>query len=314
MAIQHLFRFGVVVTTGAPSREQWISKARNIENLGYATLLVADHFSHAFSPLVALQAAADATTKLRVGSFVFDNDFRHPAVLAKEVATLDVLTDGRFDLGLGGGWNQEEYQQIGLPFEAAGVRLSRLEESIRIIKGLFADEPATFTGKHYTIHNLDGLPKPVQRPHPPLFIGGGGKRLLTLAAREAEIIGIHYKVNQDGTIDQEEYTSAGLARKVAWIRETAGERFNQLEFNLLIAHVEITENRQQAIERFLQEKRWQNLTIEQVIDMPYVLIGTEEQIIEELLMQREQSHISYFTVFDKHYETFAPIVERLAGR
>jgi probable F420-dependent oxidoreductase len=314
MTTNRPFRFGVVAIKGAPSREQWISKVHTIERLGYATLLVADHFSHVFSPLVALQAAADTTEKLRVGSFVFDNDFRHPAVLAKEVATLDVLTAGRFDLGIGGGWNKVEYDQIGLPFETPGVRLSRLEESISILKRLFSDEPVTFHGNYYTIRGLNGLPKPVQRPHPPLFIGGGGRRLLTLAAREAQIIGLHYKVNQDGTIDLEEYTSKGLARKVAWVRDAAPSRFDHIEFNLLISHVEISENRMPAIERFLQKNQWQHLTTQHVLDMPYILIGTTEQIVEELLMRREQYHLSYFTVFDEHYETFAPIVERLANR
>jgi probable F420-dependent oxidoreductase len=308
------FRFGVVAIKGAPSREQWRSKARTVEQLGYATLLVADHFFHAFSPAVALQAAADATENLRVGSFVFDNDFRHPAILAKEAATLDVLSGGRFDLGIGGGWNKDEYDQIGLPFEAPGVRLSRLEESIHIVKGLFADEPFTFDGAYYTIHGLNGLPKPVQRPHPPLFIGGGGRRLLSLAAREAEMIGLHYKVNQDGTIDLDEYTSRGLARKVAWVRDAAPSRFERVEFNLLLAHVEMTGNRQPAIERFLQQHQCQHLTMEHVLDMPYVLIGTQEQIVEELLMRREQCQVSYFTVFAEHYEAFAPIVEQLANQ
>jgi probable F420-dependent oxidoreductase len=311
---KRLYRFGVVAVKGAPSREHWISRARTIEALGYASLLVADHFAHPFSPSVALQAAADATTGLRVGSYVFDNDFWHPAVLAKEAATLDVLTGGRFELGIGGGWNKHEYEQIGLPFEAPGVRLGRLEESVRILKGLFAEEPLTFAGTHYTIRDLNGLPKPIQRPHPPLFIGGGGKRLLTLAAREAETVGIHYKVNQDGSIDLEEYTSTALARKVAWVREAAPSRFDQVTFNLLIAHVELTENRKTAIERFLQKNDWQHLSIEQVLDMPYVLIGTREQIVEELLMRREQCQISSVTVFEKDHETFASIVEHLAGR
>lgn len=309
---KRLFRFGVGVQ-GAASHEAWMNQARKIEGLGYAMLLVPDHFT-GFSPSVALQAAADATTKLCVGSYVFANDFRHPVVLARDAATLDMLTGGRFEMGIGGGWHKGEYEQAGIPFETPGVRVSRLEESICVLKGLLTDEPLTFTGKHYAIHGLNGFPKPVQRPYPPLFIGGSGKRVLTLAAREANIIGIQYKMHQDMSVDLEERTSAALAHKVALIREVAGERFDQVELNLLTEYVEITNDRQRAIERFLQARNWQHITVEQVIDMPYVLIGTMEQIVEELQMRRELCHISYIAIFDMFLDTFAPVVERLAGR
>src|SRR5207253_8591244 len=174
---------------------------RRSEDLGYATFLLADHYVNEFPPIAALMAAADAERTIRIGSLVFDNDFRHPALLAKEVATLDLLSGGRFELGIGAGWHRPEYEQIGLPFEAAGVSISRLEEAIQIIKSFFSDESVTFSGNHYKINDLKGFPKPAQRPHPPFFIGGGGKRLLSLAAREADIVGIHLKVNADGTVD-----------------------------------------------------------------------------------------------------------------
>src|SRR6266571_8677309 len=193
MTQQRPFRFGVVAES-APSREQWVDKARKVEQFGYATFLVADHFVNEFPPITALMAAADATNKLRVGSFVFDNDFRHPALLAKEAATLDLLSGGRFELGIGAGWHRPEYEQIGLPFESAGIRISRLEEALSIIKQFFTKETVTFAGNHYTVTNLQALPKPLQRPHPPIFMGGGGKRLLSLAGREADIIGLHLKV------------------------------------------------------------------------------------------------------------------------
>src|SRR2546429_9289950 len=188
MTQQRPFRFGVAAE-GAPSREQWVEKARKVEDLGYATFLVADHFVNEFPPITALLSAADATNKLRVGSFVFDNDFRHPALLAKEAATLDLLSGGRLELGLGAGWMKPEYDQAGIPFDRASERIDRMKEGVQIIKGLFADGPVDFAGRYYTITDLEGFPKPTQRPHPPIHIGGGGQSLLALAAREADIVG-----------------------------------------------------------------------------------------------------------------------------
>ena len=169
------YRFGVA-TEGAPSREKWAAKARKAEELGYSTFLVPDHFVNEFLPMVALMSAADATSTLRLGSFVFDNDFRHPALLAKEAATLDLLSGGRLELGIGAGWHRPEYDQVGLSFDSAGVRISRLQEALQIIKAFFVEESVTFTGKYYTVTDLKGTPKPVQHPHPPFFMGGGGKK------------------------------------------------------------------------------------------------------------------------------------------
>jgi probable F420-dependent oxidoreductase len=168
------FRLGVTAVEGTASREEWRMKARRIEDAGYATLVIPDHFSRQFSPIPALLAAADATNVLRVGSFVFNNDFRHPAVLAKDVATLDVLSDGRFELGMGAGWYRGEYEQAGIPFDPLETRHSRLEEAIGVMKRLFSAEPVTFAGRFYTLKNYDGRPKPIQRPHPPLLVGGLG--------------------------------------------------------------------------------------------------------------------------------------------
>src|SRR5215472_352902 len=177
------FRFGVI-TESAPSREQWTTLVRKAEDLGYATFLLADHYVNEFPPIAALMAAADATNTLRVSSFVFDNDFRHPALLAKESAALDLLSGGRLELGIGAGWHRPEYDQVGLPFDPAAVRISRMEEALHIIKLFFTEESVTYSGKHYTITDLKPSPKPVQRPHPPFFMGGGGKRMLSIAARQ----------------------------------------------------------------------------------------------------------------------------------
>jgi probable F420-dependent oxidoreductase len=300
------FRFGVT-TRGAASREEWIRKARAIEDAGYATLVVPDHFDCTFSPIAALLSAADATHWLRIGSFVFANDFRYPAVLAKEAATLDVLSGGRFELGLGAGGNGEEFEQAGLVFAPPGTRLSRLEEAIRILKGFFSDDPVTFAGKCYTIKDLPGLPKPVQRPYPPLLIGGSGKRLLALAAREADIIGVHC------TDDPEEQTEEALARRVAWIRHKAGERFEHVELNLLILHVEVTPEPYRRVEALIQQKGWTNMPVERVLDMPYVLIGSVDHITEKLQKIRERYSVSYLVVFERYSNAFAPVVARLSG-
>jgi probable F420-dependent oxidoreductase len=306
------YRFGVVAES-APSREEWITLVRRVEDLGYATFLLADHFVNEFPPIAALMSAADASRALRIGSFVFDNDFRHPALLAKEIATLDLLSGGRFELGIGAGWHPPEYGQVGLPFESAGVRIDCLEEALNIIKQFFTQEVVNFTGNHYKVTDLQAFPKPFQRPRPPIFIGGGGKRLLSLAGREADIVGVHLKVNSDGTVDASERSEAAVARKVEWVRQAAGERFPVLELNLLIGSVIITEDRQQAAEQFIRERGRVGTTVEQLLASPYLLIGSIEQIAERIQRLREQLGISYFVVGSEDMESFAPVVACLAG-
>jgi probable F420-dependent oxidoreductase len=302
-----------VITESAPSREQWRTLVQKAEDLGYDTFLLADHFVNEFPPLAALMAAADATKTLRVGSFVFDNDFRHPALLAKEVATLDLLSGGRFELGIGAGWHQPEYEQTGLPFDRAGVRIQRMEEGLQIIKQFFTQESVTFAGNHYTVTNLKAFPKPFQRPSPPILMGGGGKRLLTLAGQEADIVGLHLKVNADGTVDASERTETALTRKVEWVRQAAGERFEKVELNLLIRKVIITQNRQQAAEQYIRDSRRTEVIAEQLLASPYMLFGSHEQLIEHIQRLREQFGISYFVLDAEDMEVMAPVVARLAG-
>ncbi len=189
MATQRPFRFGVIGVS-ARSREEWAEKARKAEALGFSTLLMWDHFNDQLAPLPALLAAADATTTLRLAPCVLSNDYRHPVVLAKEAATIDVLSGGRFELGLGAGWNRDEYQRAGLPFDPPAVRVQRLEESIQVIKGLFADAPLTFHGQHYTIAGLHGHPRPLQQPHPPLMIGGARRRMLAAGGARGQYRGV----------------------------------------------------------------------------------------------------------------------------
>jgi probable F420-dependent oxidoreductase len=318
MTTRRPFRFGVICEQ-MQSAQEWITKVRRAEACGYATVLLRDHFirepfGDQLAPLITLMTAANVTRTLRVGSLVLDNDYRHPVLLAKEAATLDLLSQGRFELGIGAGWLRAEYEQAGMAFESAGVRVSRLEEAIHVLKGLFGDQPLTFAGNHYTVTNLNGFPKPVQRPHPPLLVGAGSKRMLALAGQEADIVGILPKALPNGTISEAitERLSATMAQKVEWVRQAAGTRFRELELNMVIAPI-FTEQRRQRAEQLARERGWSGITAQDVLDMPSIFIGTTDQIVEDLLRRHEQYGFSYFVVSDASMEAFAPVVSRLAG-
>jgi probable F420-dependent oxidoreductase len=304
------FRFGVTAPTPSAGTD-WVERARRVEQLGYSILVVPDHFRDHLAPVPALTAAALATTRLRVGSLVFSNDFRQPAVLAKEAATIDVLSGGRFELGLGGGWLRAEYDQTGIPFDAPGTRIERLEEAVTIIKGLLAGERVTFAGRHYTIADLEGRPTPVQRPHPPIAIGGGGRRTLTLAAREASIVGLVPRARRDGSgLDMTDLSDAATREKLEWVRSAAGDRFDSLEIHALIQAVAVSERRTAAADDLASRFK---VARDVVLETPYVLLGTVEEMCETLRQRRERYGISYLTVFERDMEVFAPVVARLAG-
>jgi probable F420-dependent oxidoreductase len=304
------FRFGVTAPTPSAGTD-WPERARRVEHLGYSTLVVPDHFRDHFAPVPALTAAALATTRLRVGSLVFSNDFRHPAVLAKEAATIDVLSGGRFELGLGAGWLRAEYDQTGIPFDAPGTRVERLEEAVTIIKGLLAGERVTFAGRHYAIADLEGRPTPVQRPHPPIAIGGGGRRTLTLAAREASIVGLVPRARRDGSgLDLSDLSDAATREKLEWVRAAAGARFDALEINTLIQAVVVADERMAAADQLASRFK---VAREVVLETAYVAVGTIEEICATLRRRRERYGISYLTVFERDMEAFAPVVARLAG-
>ena len=304
------FRFGVTVPAVAAG-PAWAERARRIEQLGYAILQMPDHFREQLAPVPALTAAALATTRLRIGSLVFSNDFRHPVALAKEAATLDVLSGGRFELGLGSGWLREEYDQAGIPFDAPGTRIERMAEAVTLVKGLLAGEPVHFTGRHYSIAGLRGTPTPIQRPHPPLVIGGGGERLLSLAAREASIVSLVPRARRDGGgLDRGDFGEAAFRQKIEWVRAAAGDRLAALELHTLIQAVVVTDRRAVAAEQLATRFK---IGPELVLESPYVLCGTVEEICETLRRRRQTHGISYVTVFDRDLEVFAPVVERLAA-
>jgi probable F420-dependent oxidoreductase len=316
--VQRPFRFGVINETTLPPVD-WVAHVRRVEELGYATFLIRDHFVPDFfgeqlAPLAALMTAANVTRTLRVGTIVFDNDYRHPVLLAKEAATLDQLSGGRLELGLGAGWLRGEYEQAGLPFEPAGRRIDRLEEALHVLKGLFADEPLTFAGEHYAIAGLTSYPKPAQRPHPPILIGGGQRRMLRLAGREADIVGVLTSSVRSGTLDDAatERLAAAIDEKLGWIRDGAGARYDQIELSL-IPSLRFGADRRALAEQLLAERGWPGVSVADVLEMPSFLLGSVAEIVEQLLERRERFGFSYYVVSDAQTEQFAPVVAALAG-
>jgi probable F420-dependent oxidoreductase len=308
--LAHPFRFAVFAFK-ANSGKEWAEKARRFEALGYGVLAMPDHFVNPLPPVPALAAAAAATTTLRIASVVFANDYKHPAVLAKEAATLDLLSDGRFELGLGAGWLKKEYEQVGIPFDPPGVRIERMVESLGIINRLWADGPVTHHGPHYTIDGLEGLPKPVQQPHPPVFIGGTGKRMLQVAAREADIVGLLPKTLPQGGHDWLGSTFAVVEQQRDWIREAAGDRFDALELSCVAFRAIVTDDFRAAAESSCDEY---DLTVEQMLASPDFLIGSVDGIVAQLQERRERYGISYIEVIEDDADAFAPVVAQLAGR
>jgi probable F420-dependent oxidoreductase len=324
MQHHHPFRFAVApaFTTAA----DWIETARKMEALGYSTILSSDHPGmEGIGPFSALMMAAAATTTLRVGTHVLANDFRNPVMLAQEAATLDLLSGGRFEFGLGTGWYRDDYDVLGISFDRPGIRVRRLEEAVSLIKGLFLEDGVTFSGRYYTANNVHLRPKPASHPHPPLFIGGGGKRILSLAAREADVVGVDALGTPAGPKDLATTTSTALAQQIGWVREAAGSRFETLELHLLVYMVAVTEHRRQAAEQIAQFTAYlppsimvnTHMTADDALASPRVLIGSKEQIIEQLQALREQYGISYISILQfpgfADLEAFSPIVARLAG-
>lgn len=307
------FRFGVT-THLAATKAAWMAKAQRAEQLGYSVLILPDHLGDQLAPGIAMALAAEATQTLRISSCVFNNDFRHPVMLAKEAATLDFLSGGRFELGLGAGWQQVDYERVGIPFDPAGVRISRLEESVHLIKKLFTEETTAFSGTYYHVTDYHALPKPLQRPYPPIMLSGGSKRMLSLAAREADIITINPAVKADGnTVEMRDAIPEITGRKIDWIREAAGERFAAIELNILVFEVVITEQVPHDANTKVTGVA-ADITGGQALQGMYVFVGSVDQICEQVLANRERFGISYISVFEKDMEKFAPVVARLAGK
>jgi probable F420-dependent oxidoreductase len=305
------FRFGVQLSKAA-NGPAWRDRARKIEDLGYSTLFIPDHFGDQWGPAVALTVAAEATETLKVGSLVLDNDFRHPLVLAKECATLDLVSEGRLEVGIGAGWLRSDYHESGIEYDPAGTRVSRLEEGVQILKALWAGGPVSFDGEHYKITGASGTPAPHTAGGPPIIIGGGSPRVLKLAVKYADIIGVNPSLHR-GQVDAETIAGtspAAYAERIGWIREAAGDRFASIELQSLVFLAQI--GRPQAV--IAEEMAGLvGYPPEEVAASSTVLIGTEDEIVETLQRRREELGFSYWVLHEAEIEPFAPVVARLAG-
>jgi len=305
------FRFGVMAAK-ATSGSEWSETAKKAEDLGYSALLMPDHFGDQLSPVPALATAAAVTTDLRIGTLVFANDFRHPSVLAKDTATLDLLSDGRLEVGVGAGWMTDDYRWTGIPHDRPGLRIDRMIESIGILRGLWGEGPYSFEGEHYTITEMNGLPKPVQSGGPPIIVGGGGKRVLSTAARLADIVGVNPNVGE-GTVGPEAIASMSAdatEEKLGWVRDAAGDRFDDIEISILKFVTIVTDARDAVAEKVGGGMGMDAATI---LASPHTLVGSAEQVADELIEQRERWQGSYVTVQSDALESFAPVVAALAG-
>ncbi|HEY6056591.1 MAG TPA: TIGR03621 family F420-dependent LLM class oxidoreductase [Candidatus Limnocylindrales bacterium] len=314
------FRFIAPMPALRDSPGRWRDAVRRIEALGFSTVAISDHLTRGWSmdPLVAMTAAAEATDRLRVLSLVLSNDYRHPAILHRAAAMIDVLSAGRLELGLGAGWMPADYEAVGLPFGSPALRLERLEEAVRIIKALFGGEPVTVDGKHYRLAGLEGLPGPVQRPHPPILIGGGGKRVLSLAAREADIVGIHARL-AGRELDAEAVADLAperIAEKVRWIAEAAraaGRDADAIELQFSVYLCRIAGSSRSATASVSSFAGLLGSDPDLVARSPAVLVGSVDRCVELLEERRERFSLSYLNL-GGDIEAVAPIVARLSGR
>ncbi len=314
MAHPRTFRFAAQLSKPPEgTAKSWADQARRAEGLGYTTLLMPDHFGDQLAPVPALAAVAAATTTLRMGSLVFGNDYRHPLVLAKEAATLDVLSEGRFELSLGAGWMRTDYEEAGITYDTPRVRVERFEEAILVLQGLLrTDGPFSFDGTYYQVREHSLLPRPVQQPGPPLIIGGGGKRVLSFAARHADIVSINVNL-REGTGGAEAAPNASPERtreKVAWVKDAAGDRFDDLELNALIGFVMITDDAAGVAEAMAPHF---GISTDDALHIPLALLGTLDEMIEELQWRREEYGISYWSIEADTWEALGPVVSKLSG-
>ena len=306
------FRFGVEMMAPYDGMS-WTDSAKEVEALGYSTLFVPDHFHEGYGPITAMATAAMATTTLKVGPMVLACDFRHPAVLARELASIDVLSQGRLEVGLGAGYQETDYDRSGIAMDAPGVRVSRLMEHAQVLRLLFGDDPVTFEGEHYRIADLNGTPKPFRQGGPPIIIAGGGKRLLTFAATAADIIGVNPSLPsaKDRANVGRNALEAAIDEKFEWIRAVAGERFETLEFNAWLSVAMVTDDAAAVAEKMSQRFAAEP---EDVLASPIILVGSESQIEERLHHRRERWGYSYHVLQANRAHEFAPIVQRLTGR
>jgi probable F420-dependent oxidoreductase len=289
-----------------------VTAAKRAEELGYSTVTMADHFTDQPAPLIGLTAAAMATTTIRVLPLVLANDYRHPVVLAKEIATIDALSGGRVDFGVGAGWMLTDYEQAGMQYDSAGMRIRRLAESVDVLQSLFRGEDSDFDGEFYTVKGALSAPLPVQDGGPPLMLAGGKQKMLTLAGAKADIVGINPGLTA-GVIDERagaDATPDKTDQKVKWIREGAGDRFDDIELQTRIHLTMITDDRHAVASEMAPLL---GLTADDALHSPHALIGTAQELIDDIRRWRDRWGISFVSINGENMDEFAPVVEALAG-
>ena len=303
------FRFGAKAVK-ATSAKEWTDLVRQAEDLGYASFSMDDHFGNQLAPVPALMAAADATSRILVGTHVAGVDFRNPVLFAKECATIDLLSEGRFTLGIGAGWSAKDYAAAGITQDDAGVRIERLGEAVTIMKGLWGDGPFSFEGRHYQVAENEGLPKPASPI--PVMIGGGGPKILSLAAQQADIVGINPKIVGRAINPRSMATTAAdtMDEKVAWVREAAGDRADDLELQLQVFVTAVTDDPQSVAEKLGPAF---GLAPEVILAAPFYQVGSVEQITENIQAIRERWGISYILFQNDGTVPMGPVVAKLSG-
>jgi len=296
----------------ASSGQEWIDRAKRLEALGYGTLAMPDHMiGGAWAAMPALAVAATATQKLRVGTLVIDNDFRNPTVFARECATLDVLTNGRFELGIGAGWLDRDYQSTGIPFDRGRVRVGRLAEAVMLLKRLFTEEQVTFAGEYYEVDRAECRPKPVQRPYPPFLIAGGGPDILALAGREANIVAIVASgITGSGKLAPEKLTLETMREQISVVRDAAGARFGEIELSMFLDCI-VTDDRERTIAEMAKQAKAEPDVLR---NSAYRGIGTLREIRDHIVRMRDAIGITYFCLRGPDVESLGPVVGELTGR
>ena len=307
----HDFRFATELR-GPFDGQTWNDTVLEIEQMGYSTLFVPDHFDEGFGPIAAMASAAAVTTTLNVGALVFDCDYRHPAVLAREMATIDQISEGRLELGLGAGWKKWDYEVTGIPMDPPKVRVDRMIEHTKILKALFNEEPVTFKGEHYTITDLPGTPRPHTPGGPKILIGGGQPRVLKFAGQVADIVGVNASIHS-GEIDTEAAHDAlpeRIDQKVEWLQQGAGDRFDDIEINAWLSVAMVTNDTESmaamVAELFSADPK-------DVLASPLALIGSIEECADRLHERRERWGYSYHVIPADQARAFAPLVAQLTG-
>ena len=303
------------MTSGAGDAAAWRRLVERVDGDGYDLIHMPQHRgTKGFSPLVGLAFVASHSSRLRVGTLVLDNESMHPAIVARDAATLDLLSDGRLELGIGAGWLEADHSTIGQDFLPAGARIDRLDEAIDVLKACWAGPVANYEGRHFFLRDAPNDPLPAQAGGPPVLVGGGGKRVLSLAARKADIVSLvpNMSAGRVGRESAANATGAATSEKLAWVRDAAGDRMARIELHTNLTNVFVTDDRHPTMEKVARGYGLSNP--QDALDIPHVLIGTVSQCVDQLLQRRESTGISHYTVFEANLDAFAPVLAEIKGR